>query len=128
MTQDFTKFEWQTSISLFNQTRRDCPLSFAYWSLACNSLNCCSCWREGSHLFVYPVMIPFHWNIFSFFVSPWYNRHGWLGVKNQFFILFCSDPIDTRKKHFNVDSLKVIVQRGFFGYHLQLFERDTYCL
>ena len=38
-------------------------------------------------------------------------------------LLFCSDLIDIREKYFDVDLLKML-----FGYHLQLFEKDEYCL
>ena len=39
-------------------------------------------------------------------------------------LLFCSDLIDIIKIVLQCKVAEGVVQRGFFGYHLQLFERD----
>ena len=69
----FYQVDWPTSISLFNQTRRDCSLLFAYWSLCI------------THLFLLKGEEP------PFCVSC----DELLSLEH--ILLFCSDLIDIRK-------------------------------
>ena len=91
----FYQIGWSPSISLFNQTRRDCPFSFTYWSLTCNSFILVE-WRGATLLS--PATNPFHWNIFCCPVRIWHQ----------------------------IEVLQCKFTEGFFGHHLQLFERDEY--
>ena len=64
--------------STFNeyQLRTKSSLEVEEWALSRRNLwHTCPNWRGGQCLFLYGVIL--------FAASPWCNRHGWVGVKNQ---------------------------------------------